>query len=111
MPGNHNSGRRPHKVEDKMRLGRLYPKAIAVLEALLDGQDTPAHVLGNLATYIIDQHIGRARQVTEVTGSGGGPIQIQEMTDADLAIVAAQGILNHARRGRNGTVTEASGTE
>ncbi len=46
----------------------------------------------------------------EHTGKGGGPIQYQELTDAQLHVIAAQGIVNHARRGRNGAPKEANGT-
>ncbi len=73
--GNHNSGRRPRHIEDRMRLGKLYPKAIDVMEHLLEDSETPANILVDIAKYISDQHLGKAKQVQEISGANGGPIE------------------------------------
>lgn len=77
-----------------MRLGKLYPKAISVMEQLLEDSETPANILVDIAKYISDQHLGKAKQVQEISGVNGGPIEQRTHIEFDAgSLAAALGIL------------------
>jgi len=68
--GNKNSGRRPRAEEERKLLGRLFPRAVGVLQEILDNplsQDSDRLRASQIA---IEQHIGKPTTRVELPGDG-----------------------------------------
>jgi len=81
MAGNHNSGRRPRRLEERGLIAKTFDDNVRLVVKLRDDLEVPPHVRLDAAKYLIDQHIGRPKQRVETTGENGGAITIRVKYD------------------------------
>jgi hypothetical protein len=76
-----NPGGRPKGVEEVQRLAREHtPTALqALVKIATAGRSEPARVMA--ANSLLDRGWGKPVQPTELSGKGGGPIEIADVTD------------------------------
>lgn len=72
---------------------KALPRAMAVKISGLESNDE--RVRQSASTEIIEGEVGKAVQRNELTGKGGGPIQVQDMTDDEI-LVELKGIYGSA---------------
>lgn len=68
----------PEKYDFKLALERMMPLASQRLREMLESDDFEKHKFAIPIVY--DRHLGKAIERKELTGAGGGAIQIEDNT-------------------------------
>ncbi len=75
------------EAKAKERLSALFPRSVTVLSELLEKIDFPT-VQYQVAKFIAEQEVGRAKETAEVTVKGVGDMTDEELRDKALALAA-----------------------
>lgn len=92
-----NPGGKPKEIREVVDLARAHtPAAIASLARIAESEEAPAAAVVAACEALLNRAWGRPMQPTELTGAGGGPIQIEDARAAVLSLLetAAAKVVN-----------------
>jgi hypothetical protein len=77
-----NPGGRPKEVKEVVELAREKgPEAIKALAGIMSNPNSPPAARVAAAGVILDRGYGKAAQAVQMTGSDGGPVQFEDVSE------------------------------